>query len=222
MPTRTKICCISSEDEAALAVSAGAAALGLVGPMPSGPGTLSVETAARLARVVPPGVDSFYLTSQTTAAGILAEVAQVRPTVVQVVQHIDPAEAATLRRGLGATRYVQVVHVEGHDALELIERYAAHADAFLLDSGRPSAPTQELGGTGRTHDWSVSRAFVQASPKPVWLAGGLKPDNARAAIEAVRPFGLDLCSGVRTDGDLDPEKLWAFMGAVRGSAPTVG
>jgi phosphoribosylanthranilate isomerase len=89
--------------------------------------------------------------------------------------------------------------------------------AFLLDSGRPSLPTPEYGGTGRTHDWAVSAEFVRRSPHPVFLAGGLSAANVSEAIRRVRPFGVDLCSGVRTDGHLDPGKLRAFVGAVLGA-----
>ena len=113
------------------------------------------------------------------------------------------------------TRRVQVIHVEGPDALEMIPVYAPYVHAFLLDSGRPKAAVPELGGTGRAHDWDVSAAFVRASPRPVFLAGGLNADNVGKAIRAVRPFGVDLCSGVRTNGCLDAAKLAGFMAAVR-------
>ena len=133
-----------------------------------------------------------------------------------MVNHIDPAEAERLAAGIGpATKIVQVVHVEDGTALDLIPAYAPHVDAFLLDSGKPSLAVPELGGTGRTHDWDVSAAFVARSPLPVFLAGGLTPNNVADAIRLVRPYGLDLCSGVRTDGSLDEEKLGAFMAAVR-------
>ena len=107
------------------------------------------------------------------------------------------------------------IHVEGREALQLIPAYEPCVHAFLLDSGRPNAPVAELGGTGRAHDWAVSAAFVRATEKPVFLAGGLTAANVAEAIGQVRPYGVDLCSGVRTGGQLDPQKLFAFVTAVQ-------
>lgn len=220
MRTRIKICCIASVEEAATAVAAGADALGLVAKMPSGPGQIADERIAAISALVPPPVSTFLLTSETSGEAISAHVRATRPTAVQIVGHIDPVESAALARLAPSTRRIQVIHVEGPEALELIPAYAPHVHAFLLDSGRPSAATPELGGTGRTHDWEVSATFVRISPHPVFLAGGLHAGNVGEAIAAVRPFGLDLCSGVRTDGRLDPAKLAAFVAAVRAADAT--
>jgi phosphoribosylanthranilate isomerase len=214
-PTRIKVCCIASQEEAALAVACGANALGLVGPMPSGPGTIDDALAADIARTTPPGVESFLLTSRTEAADILAHVGAVRPSVVQIVQHVSPAVYPLLIKAAPETKRVQVIHVEDEDALALIPRYEPYVHAFLLDSGRPNAETVELGGTGRTHDWEISQRFVAQTLRPVFLAGGLKPDNVATAVNKVAPFGVDLCSGVRTDGALDEAKLRAFVDHVR-------
>jgi phosphoribosylanthranilate isomerase len=215
MRTRVKICCIASIEEANLAISVGADALGLVAAMPSGPGPIPDMQIAAIAATVPPGVATFLLTSETSAIAIADHVRRTRPTTVQIVSHIDPAESAKLAALVPPVKRVQVIHVEGPEVQKLIALYAPHVDAFLLDSGRPSALVRELGGTGRVHDWSVSAALVQTSPIPVFLAGGLTPANVGEAIRRVRPFGVDLCSGVRTDGRLDPAKLAAFMREVR-------
>lgn len=164
---------------------------------------------------MPPPISTFLLTSEVTASRISAHVRATRPTAVQIVSHIDPAESAALAVLEPAVRRVQVIHFEGSDALDLIALYSPHVHAFLLDSGRPSAPIPELGGTGRSHDWIISAAIVRASPRPVFLAGGLNADNVADAIRIVRPFGLDLCSGVRMDGRLDSSKLISFVEAVR-------
>lgn len=194
-----------------LAVRHGADAVGLVGAMPSGPGPISDALIAEIAAAVPPPVASFLLTSETTADAIADHVRGTGASTVQMVCHIDPAEAARLTALIPTTRRVQVIHVEGLEALDLIPAYAPHVHAFLLDSGRPSLAVPEFGGTGRVHDWSVSAPFVRASPLPVFLAGGLTPANVADAIRTVRPYGLDLCSGVRTEGALDAKKLDAFM-----------
>lgn len=211
MRTRIKICCIASREEAQMAINAGADAVGLVARMPSGPGPISDAEIADIAAWVPPPVATFMLTAETTADAISRHIETTRPTTVQIVSHIEQAEAAKLAVLQPNVRRVQVIHVEDQTALDLIPVYAPYMHAFLLDSGRPGADTPELGGTGRRHDWSISRAFVEASPLPVFLAGGLSAGNARQAVRDVRPFGLDLCTGVRTNDRLDEAKLNAFM-----------
>lgn len=198
-----------------MAVSAGADALGLVGEMPSGPGIIDDDLAREIASIAPPAVSTFLLTSRETGADIAKHVAYCGPTTVQIVRHIDPAEYETIIERLPTTRRVQVIHVEGSDAMELVRLYEPFVHAFLLDSGRPSAAVEELGGTGRSHDWSISAEIVRATSRPVFLAGGLNGSNAGAAVESVKPFGLDLCSAVRTEGRLDEHKLRQFMRAVR-------
>ena len=215
MRTRIKICCIASIDEAQLAIAAGADALGLVAAMPSGPGTIPDARIAQIAAWTPPPVATFLLTAGTTAQAIAGHVRATQPSTVQIVGHVDPGEVAQLARLLPHVRRVQVIHVEGPEALALIPAYAPHVHAFLLDSGRPGAAVPELGGTGRTHDWSVSARFVRASPRPVFLAGGLDANNVMEALRQVRPYGIDLCSRVRTDGQLDVMKLALLMAAVR-------
>lgn len=197
-----------------MAVDAGADALGLVARMPSGPGPIADDAIAKVTAFVPPPVATFLLTSETTAEAISAHIRATNPSTVQIVSHIDPAESKKLAVLEPHVRRVQVIHVEGPEAIDLIPAYAPHIHAFLLDSGRPKAAIAELGGTGRAHDWAISAAFVQASERPVFLAGGLSVANVADAIRKVRPYGLDLCSGVRTNGRLDPEKLSAFVLAV--------
>jgi len=212
MIVRVKICCIRDEAEAALAVRLGASALGLVSAMPSGPGPIPEEDIARIARTVPPGIETFLLTSLSDPAAIADQVRRCGTRVVQLVDRV-PAGAHTLIRSTGV-RVIQVIHVTGPESVEDAVREAETADGLLLDSGNPGLAVKELGGTGRTHDWSVSRRIVEQVDKPVYLAGGLTPGNVAEAIRAVEPYGVDLCSGVRADGRLDPVKLQAFLEAV--------
>lgn len=200
-----------------LAIRLGADALGLVAAMPSGPGPISDDAIAEITALVPPPVATFMLTAETTAEAIAAHIDRTGPSTVQIVSHIAPEESRALMALRPDIRRVQVIHVEDRGALDLIPHYAPFVHAFLLDSGRPGASVPELGGTGRPHDWSISRDFVAASPRPVFLAGGLNAGNVRQAVEQVHPFGLDLCSGVRTNGKLDEVKLRAFMRAANGS-----
>lgn len=215
MRTRIKICCIVSLEEARLAIDSGADGIGLVGPMPSGRGMLDDHAIAAIASAVPPPIATFLLTAESTAQGIAQHVRRTGPSTVQIVSHLDPGESERLVDLLPMTRRVQVIHIENEGALDLIPDYAPNVHAFLLDSGRPGQPVPEYGGTGRIHDWKVSAAFVRRSPLPVFLAGGLSPSNVGEAIRRVQPFGVDLCSGVRTGGQLDRKKLMDFIAAVR-------
>jgi phosphoribosylanthranilate isomerase len=215
--TRVKVCCMQSIEEVWMAIEAGASAVGLVSPMPSGPGPISNERAAEIAAQVPPGIDAFLLTPLQTVDELVEQNRLVRARTLQLVDALPPGAHAELRRAMPGVRLVQVIHVLGPGSVAEAVTVAPHVDAILLDSGNPSLDVKELGGTGRRHDWALSRQIREAVDVPVWLAGGLNPDNAREAIETVGPFALDLCSGLRTGEDyaLDQDRLDRFMAAVR-------
>ena len=214
MKTRVKICCIASEEEARTAVSFGASALGLVAAMPSGPGPIPDELIWRIARSVPPPVATFLLTGQTQAGAIVLHHMRTQTSALQLVDAPEAGAIAAIRLVLPAVKIVRVVHVRSEASIEEALSAAGEADALLLDSGNPYLAVKELGGTGRVHDWRLSRRIVEQSPLPVFLAGGLNAGNVREAIDTVRPFGVDVCSGVRSDGRLDPKKLAEFFHAV--------
>jgi phosphoribosylanthranilate isomerase len=216
--TRVKVCCIASHEEAALAVRLGAHAIGLVSAMPSGPGPIPEPLIAEIAARVPPPTRTFLLTSLQSADEIAAQHTRLGTTTIQIVDHLLNGTYAEIRAARPGVELVQVIHVTGEESVDEALAAAPHVDALLLDSGNQKLAVKELGGTGRTHDWSLSRRIVARAGVPVYLAGGLRPDNAAAAIHAVRPFALDLCSGVRTDGRLDETKLTRFMAAVREAA----
>jgi phosphoribosylanthranilate isomerase len=209
-----KICCIASIEEATLAISAGASALGLVSTMPSGPGVIDEREIAVIAAhvgAISPATRTFLLTAATEADAIVAQHQRCRTTTLQLVDHVPHAVLRELRRALPAVELVQVVHVVGEVSLNEAINVAPLVDAILLDSGNQSLAVKELGGTGRTHDWSVSRRICEAIQQPVFLAGGLNPSNVTQAVAAVQPHGLDICSGLRTDGRLDAAKVREFM-----------
>lgn len=214
MRTHIKVCCVSSREEAAIAVRAGASAVGLVAEMPSGPGVISDERIAEIAVTVPPPVSRFLLTSRTEGRAIAQHVRACRVDTVQLVDAVPNGAYEAIRAEVPWVRIVQVLHVEDDAVLDEAARVAPFVDALLLDSGRPNAAVRELGGTGRVHDWALSRRVVERSPRPVFLAGGLREDNVARAIAEVAPYGLDVCSGVRTDGHLDASKLDALIRAV--------
>ena len=218
MTPAVKVCCIASPAEAGLAIGAGAAVLGLVTHMPSGPGVISDEAAAEIAAAVrrtAPAVETFLLTSLTRAEAIAEQHARCGTTALQLVDHVPHDDLRRLRAACPGVKLVQVIHVLGEPSVDEARAAAPFVDALLLDSGNPHAPVKELGGTGRRHDWATSRRIRDAVwPLPLYLAGGLRADNVAEAIATVRPHGLDLCSSVRRDGALDGGLLAAFFDAV--------
>jgi phosphoribosylanthranilate isomerase len=217
---RIKICCIASVEEAWMAIAAGASALGLVSRMPSGPGVIPEERIVEIAARVPPTVAKFLLTSEQQASAIIAQQRRTRVNTLQLCDHLEPATHEELRAALPGVSLVQVIHVEGPEALEEAQAVEPRVDAVLLDSGSPRAPRKELGGTGRVHNWSISRQIRERLGVPVFLAGGLTPGNVQEAVREVAPFGVDVCTGVRTEGKLDAAKLRAFIRAAAAAVET--
>jgi phosphoribosylanthranilate isomerase len=213
--TRIKICCISSVDEARLAIALGADALGLVGKMPSGPGPIEDELIAEIAKSIHPPIASFLLTSEQSASGIIDHIKRVHTNTVQIVDELTDGGYWQIREELPVVRLVQVIHVTGDESFRQAIELAPLVDALLLDSGNPKAAIKTLGGTGNVHNWEISKEIVRSVSVPVFLAGGLRTGNVREAIDMVKPFGVDVCSGVRTEGKLDAEKLKSFINAVR-------
>lgn len=207
MKPRVKICCISSVEEARMAIRYGASALGLVSEMPSGPGIIPEDLIARIAAAVPPAVSSFLLTSKQDARAIVAQQRRCRANTIQMCDRLESGSYAELREAMPGVALVQVIHVSGESSLAEAVSVAPEVNAILLDSGNQSLKIKELGGTGRAHDWGVSRRIREAIAKPVFLAGGLNAGNVLEAIKLVGPFAIDVCSGVRTDGKLDEAKL---------------
>lgn len=214
MSVKVKICCIASEVEAKLAIKSGASALGLVAKMPSGPGPISDEMILQIGKTIPSHIDSFMLTSETKAKEIIKHHKRTLTNTIQIVDSLTEGTYRDIRIELPQIKIVQVVHVIDESSIEKALRIAELIDVLLLDSGNPNAAVKELGGTGRMHNWKLSKKIVEQSSVPVFLAGRLHAGNVREAIEQVNPYGVDLCSGVRTSGYLDPLKLDAFFEAV--------
>ena len=214
MIVRIKICCIKSVEEADIAINLGASAVGLVGKMPSGPGPIDDDTILKIAKHVPPPIATFLLTSETSAAGIINHHKRTLTNTIQIVDEIKDESYKELRDKLPAVKLVQVIHVINEKSVEDALRISNYADAILLDSGNPNLAVKELGGTGRVHNWQLSRKIVEQLKVPVFLAGGLNPGNVKEAVDTVQPFGVDICSGVRINGELDKKRLEMFVAAL--------
>jgi len=211
---RVKICCIRSIEEARLAIENGASALGLVGHMPSGPGVIEDELIKQIAKTVPPPISTFLLTSETKPQDIISHYKRVYTTTIQIVDELEGHEYEEIRKDLPNVKLVQVIHVFDDNSVKEAVEISKFVDAILLDSGNPHLSIKKLGGTGRTHNWNLSREIRDSIPIPLFLAGGLNKDNIKQAVEKVQPFGIDLCSSVRTNGKLDPKKLKEFFKAI--------
>ena len=211
---KVKICCISSIEEAKLAVAYGAAAIGLVGRMPSGPGIITDELIHSIAKTVLPPIHSFLLTSETTAEAIIEHHNKVNTTTIQIVDALSGREYHKIREAIPNVQLVQVIHVLDEGSIKEAIEISEFVDAILLDSGNPNLPTKVLGGTGKTHNWDLSKKIREEISLPVFLAGGINKDNIKKAIEHVQPYGIDLCSSVRTNGQLDESKLEELFKAI--------
>jgi phosphoribosylanthranilate isomerase len=208
---RVKICCISSEEEAKIAIECGASAIGLVAKMPSGPGPIADELINRIAKTVPPPIATFMLTSETSVMEIIKHHHRTNTNTIQIVDALAEGKYNELKAALPAVKIVQVIHVIDEASVEEAIRISSIVDAILLDSGNPKLKVKELGGTGRVHNWQLSREICKNALCPVFLAGGLNPENVIQAIDEVHPYAVDVCSGVRTDGKLDRKKVELFI-----------
>ncbi|HNW55266.1 MAG TPA: phosphoribosylanthranilate isomerase, partial [Bacteroidales bacterium] len=175
---------------------------------------ISDELIFSISAAVPPPIGTFLLTSETSANGIINHWNRSHTNTIQLVDAVSTETYLSLRKSLPGVKLVQVIHVQHEKSVDEAIETAPYVDAILLDSGNPNLEVKELGGTGRTHNWKLSRKIRESISVPVFLAGGLKPENIRQAIDEVNPFGIDLCSGVRTNGMLDAEKLNRFMDEV--------
>ena len=146
---------------------------------------------------------------------IIEHHASTQTSTIQMVDEIDNQAYQVIADALPGVNLVQVIHIEDDSSYAKAIEKSKYVDYLLLDSGKPSEEIKKLGGTGETHNWEISRAVVKDSNIPVFLAGGLNKNNIIEAINFVRPYGIDLCSGVRTNDALDKNKLIQFMNFVR-------
>ena len=215
MKLNVKICCIQTLEEARLAIKYGASAIGLVSEMPSGPGVIPENLITEIAANVPHEIQTFILTSKISAEEIIAQLINCKTSTVQLVDSVDFKVYRSLKEELPQISIVQVIHVTGEESIKEAIQVEKFVDAVLLDSGNQNKEVKELGGTGRTHNWEISKQIVKGLKIPVYLAGGLNAENVKEAVEFVKPYGVDLCSGVRTNNKLDEDKFKKFFNVLK-------
>lgn len=211
---KVKICCINSIEEAELAISLGAAAIGLVSEMPSGPGVIGEESITEISNYAFGKVNTFLLTSKQDVDSIIKQLKKFKINTVQIVDKLNNGCYTDIKLALPNIKIVQVLHVNNNETIDEARAIENEVDAILLDSGNDKLKVKELGGTGRIHDWSISRRIVESVNIPIYLAGGLNPNNVAEAVKTVNPYSVDVCSGVRTNGKLDKEKLTIFFNSL--------
>jgi phosphoribosylanthranilate isomerase len=206
--TRTKLCGLTSEHDLDAAVDAGTDMVGFVSDVPiETPRELAPARAAELTERVPESVMSVLVTMPETPETGAELARRIGPDAIQV-HGCSPTEVAALAEHIAIPVIAAVDAADGD-----LERYAAVADALVLDS----TDEQGAGGTGETHDWARARAVVAALDIPVLLAGGLTPANVGNAVETVAPFGVDVSSGIEASaGTKDHAKLRRFVARARG------
>lgn len=214
-PVQVKICCIQSPEEAETALSFGAAAVGMVSEMPAGPGEVPETAIREIADSLPPGAGTFLLTAVTDTARLIEKVQTCGVNTLQLWDSLAPLDYVQLRMALPGVSIVQAIHVIDKSAVDEAIATARLADALVLDSSNPQVPFRWESQSGRIHDWKISREITDTVDCPVLLAGGLDPENIEYAVRTVRPYGVDVCSGVRTGDALDRRKVVAFFEALR-------
>ncbi len=212
---KVKICCIKSIVEARLAIEIGATAVGLVAKMPSGPGIIDDTLIRQIANAIPPPISSFLLTSEISAKSIIDHSNRTNTSTIQIVDRLQTGSYEDIRTALPDTELVQVIHVIGKESIDEAIAVSPYVDYILLDSGNPNLEIKKLGGTGKVHNWEISTTIRKEVEVPIYLAGGLNSENVGEAIDVVKPYGVDVCSGVRANGKLSKEKLEGFFQAIK-------
>ena len=144
-------------EEAKMAIQFGASALGLVANMPSGLGIISDELIMTISKSVPPPIATFMLTSETSAQQIITHHKRTLTNTIQIVDELAEGTYEAIKKALPAIKIVQVIHVIDEKTIDEAIKISKFVDALLLDSGNPSLEIKELGGTGRAHNWKISK-----------------------------------------------------------------
>jgi phosphoribosylanthranilate isomerase len=204
---RVKICGITREEDLAIAVAAGADAVGFIVDVPSSPRNLTLERTERLLKQVPVFVDSVVVTIPDSVESLVKIYDSLKPTAIQIHGE-EPFDATVIREKIRGARLIKTVYAKTGNVTAAVMEDSKAFDAILLDS----FASGQYGGTGMIHDWELSRQIKQIiEPTPLILAGGLKPENVKEAILTVQPYAVDVASGVELRPAVkDPKKVFEF------------
>ncbi|NLZ30120.1 MAG: phosphoribosylanthranilate isomerase [Methanomicrobiales archaeon] len=213
---RVKFCGTTSRMDMQCAIDAGCDALGFImGVVHQSSDVVTPAEAAEMIRWLPPFIEPVAVTHLQDPEDLIKLVRDSRCTTLQIQNTIEPFATDAIRDALPFVKIVKAVHVMDESAIRTGKLYEPYVDALLLDS----RTREKIGGTGIPHDWNISAEIVANSAIPVILAGGLTPENVAGAIRRVRPYGVDVHTGIKKDGIRDPEKTLAFAREARGALP---
>jgi phosphoribosylanthranilate isomerase len=221
---KAKICGTTNLEDVRLSADEGADYFGVVVEVDFSPRSLTVEDAGPL--FAEPPIPGVALVFKMKEARIQTVIQELNPFAVQF---LDPAEISLLNRLKSAYPSVEMwqsVHLPqaGQEAdighvKKIVQDYVdAGVDSLLFDTVAVSEGKTKFGGTGKTSDWDLVKGLIDTiqSPVPVWLAGGINPENVGDALDSVDPYGIDLCSGVEArPGKKDRQKIKALMSTIR-------
>ncbi|MFW6039529.1 MAG: phosphoribosylanthranilate isomerase [Gemmatimonadota bacterium] len=219
-PVRVKVSCLRSPEEARRAVSFGAAAIGIASGVPGSTEELDDDQIAAVTASVRDDIGTFLLTALEDPNEIAAKAERCGVNTVQLWEALPPEAYIELRRAAPGLSVAQSIHMGEGNPVERALEMAGVADALVLGSTNPEPPFRWTSPHGRTHDWEASRRIVAAVNVPVILSGGLTRRNVADAVRLVRPYGVEVCSGVRTDGGLDTSLLVQFLESVARVRPS--
>jgi phosphoribosylanthranilate isomerase len=207
MKVKVKICGITSNEDLVTAIEAGADAVGFVVNVSSSPRNITIENAEKLMKNTPVFVKNVVVAVPKRLGELVEIYERLRPDVLQI--HGHNLSDLVIREKLANTRLIRAVQVKSDYAVDEAVKAANTFDAVLVDSFVPD----RFGGTGEVHDWELSkRVKEKVHPKPLILAGGLNPENVQDAVHVVKPYAVDVSSGVETKpGIKDSKKVFEFI-----------
>ncbi|WP_214020414.1 phosphoribosylanthranilate isomerase [Methanoculleus sp.] len=209
---RVKFCGTASLADMRCAIEAGCDAMGFImGVTHRSSDFVTPAEAAKMIQQLPPFIEPVAVTHLQETEDLIGLVRDSRCTTLQIQNTVEPSKIDVIRDSLPYLKIVKAVHVTGESAIKTGKLYEPYADALILDT----RTKEKIGGTGIPHDWNISAKIVANSAIPVILAGGLKPENVRGAIRKVRPYGVDVHTGIKKDGVRNPEKTLAFAREAR-------
>ena len=215
---KVKICGTTSVADASMAADAGADYSGVVVEVPFSERSVPIDSAAEIARRTP--IPTVILVFDRPTDWVIKAAAKIKPFAIQLLGHEPPTQVAELKGALSCevwkSLFLPTENDPAADVKAIFAQIEAHinagVDALLFDTADFSNGQARFGGTGTRSDWNLSAELIQVCKVPAFLSGGIRPENVREAIETVRPYGVDLCSGVEASkGIRDRRKLDQLM-----------
>ena len=205
-----KICANKTIEEAQMCLNAGADVIGiLVGQEHSSTDFVNKETAKEICDYVNKRCNVSLVTHLTNADEIIELTKFIGNNIIQLHSNIEEREVKKIVNALPNIKLVRLIHISTDGQIATNISKMKYADFYLLDSF--NLKTNQVGGTGFTHDWNKSRELITKLNKPTFLAGGLNPDNVKIAINQTNPYGVDVNSGCKVDGKKNAEKVLKFV-----------